>query len=207
MKHLGVKLVFGVKNFDSHDFITHELNPIFYSLKVKVSRELPFAWIRHENRQLSIDDWRSDIRKDLDRSFDELTQKALTLSPSEILNWTDSLVSSIESYGQYYWAEAEEIYIACLSTSLLDYLNDEEADEIMEKHQKKWTTYIKNLRTESQALLTEIEKMGKQKEALQTEMFGLNEKLGKLKTEQNELKRITTRNKIARFIDGVIGKI
>ena len=49
--------------------------------------------------------------------------------------------------------------------------------------------------------------MGKQKEALQTEMFGLNEKLGKLKTEQNELKRITTRNKIARFIDGVIGKI
>ncbi|MEM4255447.1 MAG: hypothetical protein QXR53_03945 [Candidatus Norongarragalinales archaeon] len=196
-----------MKKFDSHKFVTRELNPIFYSLKVKVSRETPFARVRHENYQLLTDDWHTDLKKDLERNFDELTVNSTSLSPDEILDWLERVVSRIEAYGPYYWNDAEEFYVQCLSTSLLDYLPEKEVDELMVKHQQKWTTYIKNMRKETQEMLQEIERLSKKKESLQNQIQNLNEKMDESKEAQKELKEITTRNKVARFVDKITTKL
>jgi chromosome segregation ATPase len=182
-----------MRGFDSHKFITENVNASFYSLLTKIGRPLP-AKIRMPNLQLLDDDYRHDLRQGLKLMHENFVFGAK--NPSQILDFVEQVAKRLELYGHYYWDDAEEFRLE-VTLPLLDYLeyDEKEVNELMERLSSNFKKYISQLKNELTEVKAEVELLAREKARLKPDLELMAEKKRELELqlsrEEQELKYVS----------------
>jgi len=160
------------KKFDAYVLFISELNDLMYNLVSRIESKT-YAKVRHANLQLVNDDRNYDLVQTIERKHEDVLRLTNTITPSEIYNWVLEIREIVEAYGPVYWSYADEFYEKVISSSLVDYL---EEDVFMEREKstiRRWIDYVQNLKNQKNDLEYEVNKLKGEKYRLESDVNSL----------------------------------